>query len=368
MNLSGGCIGNREGSCLAMLIAVTSSAFLEGGRSAYRSGNQHWLAVVTGAALSLAVFLLAAQAMQRRSCADLHALYVDVFGGVLAIPFAVLTALLLIVAAGLPLVRMLYTLRRFIFVDADADQILIYLFFSCLCLALLGFETLGRTAKLFAFPVLLAFLLMILLGLPDYDLYRLYPLPGSDGTAFLWQTGICVLSFLPPLLLLLVCCRGLHGVRNVRRIGCGATAVAAIVSLLLQLAIGSAFSFMQLSRIDVPVYQLLLSVRGGMLLRLDKILLFVWLIGMMIAAAALVYGASFQICSSFGIRDIRPVGSVCVVLCSTLVLLGNRSASVLTPILTVLLRFSGIALLALVLLSVMISFLKKERRLCESAV
>ena len=290
MNLREGSIGNREGICISALIAVTSSAFLDGGRTAYRFGNQMWIAVIAGAALSLAVFLLVVHAMERRSCDDLYAFYADAFGNVLAIPFCTLTALLLIIAAALPLIRMLYTLQRFIFVDADTENILLYLLFSLWILTFLGFEPIGRTAKLFSMPVLFAFLLMILLGLPDYDRYRLYPLPGSAGASFLYQMGIAVLSFLPPLLLLLICGHGMHGIRTVKKIGCIAALVSVPLALLLQLAIGTAFSFLQLSNIDIPVYRLLLSVRGGMLLRLDKILLFVWLIGMLIAAAALIYG------------------------------------------------------------------------------
>jgi len=368
MNLRQGRIGDRECRALYVLIAVTNTVFLTSGHGFYEKGNQAWLTVPAGAATACIVFLLTARAMQRRSCGNLMEFYADAVGAVAAIPWGFLTAVVLIAAAALPLTRMLFVLHRFIFVEAGADQIAIYLLLALFPLVWLGLESVGRTAKLLCLPVVLSYFLMMCLGLPDYEIYRLYPLLGGDLSSFALIFGISLLCFLAPLSLLLVCGRGMHGIWNVKRNGTVAVVLSATVSVLLQLAIGTAFSYRQLRRIDAPIYQLLLSVRGGTQLRLDKILLSIWMMAMFLGASGLIYASSLQLCHTFRIRDIRPIGSACVVLCVTLALLGHNSAWVSKELFGLLLRYTGSVLLILLILPCMVSFMKKERGLCESDV
>lgn len=368
MNLRQGRIGNQEAIRLAILIGVTNSAFLIGRRESFQTGNQSYLSVLTGAAVSLVVFLIAARAMQRRGCGNLQELYADALGTVPAMLLGLLTSMLFVSSAALPLVRVLFTLHRYIFVDSGVDMLAIYVLIALLPLTLFGLEALGRTAKMVCVPVLAAFLLMILLGLPDYEVYRLYPLIGGGTVSLLLQTGIAVLCFLPQLMLLLICGRGVHGAGNAARLGGFATAIGGGFSVLLQLAIGMVFSYRELGRMYSPVYQLVMSVRGGWQMRLDKILLFIWVIGILLGAAALLYAASLQFCLSFRLRDVRPAGAVFSCVCTALVLLGHEPYAHVDLAVTVLLRFSGLALIGLLLLPSLFSFFRKERRLCESAV
>ena len=368
MNLRRGQIGAWESVCLAILIGVSNCAFLMGGRSLYAQGNQVWLAVLAGAALSLGIFFLVGRAMLRRGCDDLAAFFEDAVGVFLSCLLGTSVSCLLLLAAALPLVRVLFTLQRFIFVDAGMETLAVYVLLALLPLTLFGLESLARTAKLVCVPVLAAYLLMLLLGIPDYAVYRLYPLYGGGAWNFLMLLSISVLCFLPPLLLLLIFGEGVHGIRHAMRFGSIAAMISGVFSLFMQVAVGMAFSYRQLRQMDAPIYRLILSVRGGMQMRLDKILLSVWLAGILLGAAALLYGASLHLCLCFRLRDVRPVCAVFSVLCTTVILLGHSADAMLETGITFMLYGAGAVLTACLIITCLISFLKKGRPLCENAV
>lgn len=87
--------------------------------------------------------------------------------------------------------------------------------------------------------------------------------------------------------------------------------IGAVISIGLvaaaQIAIGMTFTYTELQNMFVPLYRLNLKlIQESYFFRLDKMLLFLWLIGALIAGAYYLYGAGFVFCRRWSRYDVRP--------------------------------------------------------------
>ena len=366
MNLREGRIGNQEAVAVTMLAAVLNTVFVTEGQRLYHSGNQTYLSVMASAALSLIVFLLAARAMAHRGLADLNGLLNDSFGRTVGSILGAGIALLLVISAAMPLIRVLYVLHRYIYVDAGREVIAVYLLAALLILTLFGWESLGRLAKLCLFPTLAAFLVVLLSGIPDYAPYRLYPLLGGGTEKFLRASLSGVFSFLPPLLMLLICARGVHGPENAARLGAIALLFSGIFCMLVQLCLGLMFTTEELSRIYSPIYRLTMVVRFAQSMRLDKILLFFWIAAALAGMAALLYAASLQMTRSLRLKDVRPAVAALTGLGATITLFGHYNIDWFEKAMELLLQYQWLGLASPILAASIVGLCRRESKLCKS--
>ena len=318
MSLRLGRFGLQESASAVGLATLVSGTFSLNVGETFARGNVCYMATAAGALLGLGMLRLLGGAMGRLGCRDLGDLLSGGLGPLLALPLI----LSLVLAGALPLLRFAVAMERYIFVEADYVPIVLYLLAVLLLLVLSGMECVARMAKLLLIPGALALGLTLLLAAPAFRLSHLYPLFSPGFSAFWDQTREALLRFLPPGVALYVAGRGCQGqkhtVDGVRRGlllgGAGAT--------LMQLGLGLTFFGPDMAALSSPVFCMTMAARQERLgLRLDVLVLFLWVMTGLVAVAFYTYGASLLLCRVTGVEDIRPVGALLSLLAAGLALL-----------------------------------------------
>ncbi|MCL2695658.1 MAG: Ger(x)C family spore germination C-terminal domain-containing protein [Clostridiales bacterium] len=228
---------------------------------------------------------------------------------------------LLLYAAALPLYATAADQAAVVYPDANAAALLCF-FIPCLLVpVLLGLETILRAARLFLWPGVVSLLLILLCAAPQFQTYRLFPILSGGLPELLKQTGRALPRFLAPLLALLSVRRGIHGLAHARRSGRRALALSLPVILSVQFGTALSASRGSLSQMNAPLYQIIEAAQANQQgIRLDRLLIFFWVIVAVLGVAFLLYAAALLICRCFAVRDIRPVGALLVGLAAMLFL------------------------------------------------
>lgn len=324
MNLRQGRIGKQESAALGMMASVIGGIFLMNTASFYGRGNSSYLSSVLSAGLALLAFYLVAESMRRTGCEHLAMLYQKAFGRILCLPMGLLTACTVAVSAVVPLTRLMYIMGWYVFMESSAAEVALYFLPPILFLAWRGLETIGRTAKLYLPSVVLSVVVALIVASPAYEAFRLYPLLGNGLRHTLELAVIGVSRFFPALLALLICGKGMQGLDNVAVSANVATIGGAVLTGGSQLFLGMTYSYQALSKMHSPMYQLTMSVRtGSAYLRTDKVLLFMWTIGGLIAGGFFAYAAALMYASACKMRDIRPAAAMFAILIGSLTVMGH---------------------------------------------
>lgn len=319
MNLRLGRFGRQESACAVGIAALISGIFSVNVNDTFAQGNVCYMATAAGALLSLLLLRLVDGAMIRQGARELSDL---LSGGLKALALPLVVGLVL--SAALPLFRFTLAMERYIFVEADYVPIILYLLPVLLLLVLRGMECVGRMAKLLLLPGALAWLLTLLLASPAFALYHLFPLFSPCFSTFLDQTGSALLRFLAPGLALLVAGRGCQGQENARKSVDLGLLLGGAGAFSLHLGLGLTFFGPDMASLSAPVYCMTMAARQERLgLRLDMLVLFLWVATGLVAAAFYLYAAALLLCRTMAVEDIRPVGALLVLLCMGLVLLFN---------------------------------------------
>ena len=334
MNLRLGSIGKQESAAAAGLGALVSGIFSVNVGDAFAEGNLCYAATAAGALLGLLLLRLLWGAMDRFGAEDLSELLQEGFGPILGSILALPLIGGLLLSAVLPLFRLTLAMERYIFVEADYVPIMLYLLPVLLLMVLPGMECLGRMAKLLWAFGAAALAMTLLLASPAFDFSHLFPLFSPGFGAFLEQAAWALFRFLPPGLALLTAgraCQGpgnaMAGVRRGLLLGGGGAA-------LLHFGLGLTFFGPDMASLTAPVYCMTMAARQERLgLRLDMLVLFLWVMTGLVAAAFYTYAAALLICRTGGVEDVRPVGALLVLgLMGTVLLFNFDSGAVLSVV------------------------------------
>ena len=320
MNLRLGRFGKQESAAAVGLGALVSGVFAVNVGDTFAQGNVCYVATAAGALLALLLLRLLLGAMAQVGAADLSDLLTGGLGSILALPLI----LGLVLAAALPLFRFTLAMERYIFVEADYEPIALYLLLVLLLLVLAGMESVGRMAKLLCLPGAAALLMTLLLASPAFEASHLCPLFSPGFFTFLAQTAQALFRFLPPGVALLAAGRGCQGRGNamagVRR----GLLLGGLGAFCMQLGLGLTFFGPDMASLTAPVYCMTMAARQERLgFRLDVLVLFLWVMTGLVAAAFCVYAAALLLCRVTGVEDVRPVGALLVLFVMGLVLLFN---------------------------------------------
>lgn len=320
MSLRLGRFGKQEAAAAVGLGALISGTFAVNVGDTFARGNLSYAATAAGALLALLLLKLLDGAMDRLDGSDLWDLLAGGIGPLLALP----VVLGLVLSAALPLFRFTLAMERYIFVAADYVPIVLYLLPVLLLLVLCGMECVGRMAKLLAVPGALALVLTLLLASPAFELSHLFPLFSPGFPAFLEQTAQALFRFLPPGMALIVVGKGCQGRRNtaagVRR----GLLLGGLGAFGMHLGLGLTFFGPDMASLSSPVYCMTMAARQERLgLRFDVLVLFLWVMTGLVAAAFHTYAAALLLCRATGVEDLRPVGALLALGVMGLVLLFN---------------------------------------------
>lgn len=361
MNLKEGRIGRQETAAMVWIACWISGIFSMNTEDYYAHGNAVYLSTVLSAALSLLAFYLVAEAMRRGACENLAALYRRAFGRTLAAPLGLVTALALVYAAVIVLVRLTMITARYVYAESDVANAALYFFICVLVLAWMGLEIIGRTNKLFLKWIIGGALVQVIIALPELRVFRLYPLPGAPLAEILWQGASGTSRYFPALLALLVCGVGVQGVDNAAKGALIGASGGGLMAGGMELTIGMAYPYSMLSEMHSPMYRLTMILRSDDgYLRTDKLLLFFWGLAGMLSGGYYTYASSLLYAETSDMRDIRPVVVAMAAIIASLVLMGQMNLPAFENVAELLWDAAFAVMLLPPLAAAMIVSLKKE--------
>ena len=340
MNLRIGAFGRQEGVSAVWIAMFVSGCFAIDNRAAFADGNASCLTYAIASLLSLLLFECALRGIRRRHGNDLNALIGRSKAKAL---LAVLSAAALLIAAMQPLEHFLVTVTQYVFVEAKQTDVCLYLLPALVLLTVLGAETLVRTSRIFLPMLCLSFAAAMLLAIPQYRLYRLYPFPlGSPYK--LVSDSVCTLSrTFSPLLALLCIGEGTQNTGALRSVGRIGAAFGACMTVAALFGLGMSFSYLQLKEMPSPFYRLLVEVRTeNPTMRLDRATLFLWLSAALLTSAFYLFSAGALLAKTFAVRDVRPIVCALCALAVTLILVLYYDSETTLQILRFLYRWAWI--------------------------
>ena len=366
MNLREGRIGRQESLALAAIALAVSGLFSSDPRGAFHNGNSAYIYVPLALMLAIAAFLLIHAAMKRSGAADLAELYSRALGPISPL-FGLLLSIALCFAAAATFNYFSMLLHRYVFVNAGYPELLFYCVLPPLFMAWKGLECISRTAKFFVWILLISLIVEFAIAESGFETYRLFPIGGNGLESMLQSAGRGMGMFLPALSGLFICTQGLQGRKNARCYGLWAALAAGVVLTAAYFCIALSFSYHDATAIFSPLYRMSSLGQGNKYqMRVDKILLFLWLAGGMIAAAYYNYTAALQFARSFSQQDIRPAAGSFSLISAGVVLI-HQTARQRVDIMAAATRYAAPILLLLLLFPAVIAILKKTDAIEEKA-
>lgn len=310
-----GYIGRQETAYLLGIPLYINGVFTLESQYAYQGGNSTYIWVPLAILASLGVFLLLLWAMGRAGAKDLGQLCQAGLGKPLGTGCMALLALLLLLSGLAGMMRFISMLYSYVFTQSVYSSISLWIMGAVFLLAFWGIETLGRLSRLLGGMLLVLMLLNLLLPLESYQTYRLYPMPGNTWGQVAGYGLRHTFFLLPALLGGLSLCETVHGAKFMGSAGCIAALGAAALAFLTQLAISLTYGYQDLTTIYAPLYRLDMDMlREGYLFRMDKVSLFLWLVGELIGAAFFLFTAGRIASRELGLGNAKPAVAAFTVL------------------------------------------------------
>lgn len=303
-----GKIGMQEGISLCALAIVTTSLFTIDSAEFYADGNAGYISVPLSVLIGLLGILPILFAMKKTRSESLSSLLRSALGrGLGAVAALVIIAILFFSALAI-LSKFVSAVSSFLFyLESGYEKIALWMLATIAVLSFGGFERLGRTAKCFAAFLGICLIIVLLIPIDSYELYRIYPLPGKDFRAIIQDCLSGSIKTLPALLCLCINGQGVHGGHIVRRSSMIACGIGFVLVFAVQLCLGLSFTYMELQELYIPLYRINMGLlTEGYFLRLDKVSLLLWLIGGIITVGFYLYSASLLGLEMYGGTDIRP--------------------------------------------------------------
>ena len=363
MNLREGRTGNRE--CVFMITTALcmNGLFAFDPFDAYSRGNSTYLSLPIACIAAFLVFALCVFAMNRSRSSDLCSLITYSVGKPIGSVICVYISLLLLVCISRLLDKFINTMCGYFFQDSSYHSVGIYFFIAMLVLAWTGFETINRTAKVMGIIFIAAQILLFANSISSYEAYKIFPIAG-DGTrsmlGFSYRSGVL---FLPAFATALITTKGMHGTKNTIKNGARAMIIAVIICAASQILLGLSQTYLDLSKVYMPLYRMsMITGKENFIVRLDKIIIFIWLAAALLVGSYFLYSSSLLYCRAFKQKDIRPCSAIFCVMVLMLSLL-SRSGLFMSFSWTRILNDYGTLLLGLPLiiipiLAILKSFIK----------
>lgn len=307
MRISTGKIGGQEAAAMVGITIYSGTVFTMDSGLAYSRGNSSWIWLPLSVILALCAALFILHTMEKAGIATVDELLRRSFSTLPGSVAAVGVIAYLAAGAYFIAVDFVNMIHSFVFYDSGYWEIAAWIMLTVFFIGMLGFESIGRTALAFAPVIIAVMLITLLVPATGYKLHRLFPIPGNTLPDMARLTLRSANGSFWAMMGMLTVTDGMHGIKFVRKsMVLGSLSAAALV-LLTQLAISLTYSYIDLSDMFFPLYRLnMMMIKEGYFFRMDKLLLFFWLIAALISAAYYTYTASALWCRCFGPKDTRP--------------------------------------------------------------
>jgi len=284
-------------------------------------GNTGWFMTLISMATATLGFTFTYLLLKRFPGKDIIAIFQETMGGIMGFIFSGILGLYLFFVAASTISEFTEVVKVYVFPLTPSALIIGLFVAGALALCLLGLESLARFAKLSVYTMLFGFVLILLLGIQNYDINRLFPIFGY-GAGKVFINGIARSSGYGEVIILAIFATSLQGVHHIKKAGYASLIISGISISTSLLAFSLSFPYYIAQEITAPMYQMATLIDYGRFIqRVEPIFLFIWFLSSFIAVTGVFYCFVSIYCKMFRIQDMRPIlmGSIIILFAGAMI-------------------------------------------------
>lgn len=270
-------------------------------------GNTGWYTTIISAVTALIGFLFIYLLLKRFPEKDIVEIFDLSLGRFFGFIFSGVLALYMLFVTITRISEFNGVLKVYTF-PLSPNWYIIGIFIVCvLIMSWLGLESIARFSKLVVYFMLAGFILVLALGVQNYNINNLYPILGQ-GLDKTITTGIARCSVYGEVIILAVFARTFQGVKYIKKEGIISICLSAFLISLSILAFTLTFPYYIAKEITSPMYEMAMLIDYGRFIqRVEPIFLFLWIISSLISTTIVFYSFVWIFCKMFRIQDKKPV-------------------------------------------------------------
>ena len=323
-----GKIGVQEAISLITITIAVKVCFTSPAYVAAITGPASWYMTLISAMTAMIGFTFLYQLLKLFPDKDLVQAFELSMGRVLGFTFTMILSVFLVLNTAVFVREFAEVLKVYVFPLTPLSFLIIFSLAAVAIACFLGLESIARTARLFAYMLLIGFISVILLAIPSYNYHYLFPFwgHGFDKTI---MTGLVRSSFYGEVILIGLLAGSMQGISYIKKTGYISIAVSGITTSLTLLTTVMAFNYATAQETTSRLYELTRIIQiGNFLQRLDPIFLFTWCIGSLLYLSIMTYCTLITYCKAFRIQDNRPLIIPLLIIIFTLSMLPDNLVQV----------------------------------------
>lgn len=322
-------------------------------------GNTGWIVTIISALTALLGFFFIYLLLKSYPEKEIVEVYELSLGGIFGFIFSGILALYMLFVEVTRISEFTEVLRVYVF-PLSPNWFISGLFIACVYIfSVLGLENIARVSRLLVYFMLMGFVVVLALGIQNYDTNNFYPIFGY-GLGKTAITGIVRSSVYGEVIVLAVFARSFQGVNNIRNEGLIGIALSGLLISVSLLAFNLTFPYFTAQEITAPMYEMATLIDYGRFLqRLEPIFLFIWIISSLISASVVFYSFIWIYCKLFNIQDDKPVILAASTALYSLALMHKDIVTIVFGDVPFLRAYGSIVFFVMPLLSLVITAIRK---------
>lgn len=270
-------------------------------------GTSAWYATLISAGTALIGFAFIYQLVKRFPNKNIAEIFDNSVGRTAGVAFSLIFASMFLFEASIYIREFSDVLRSYTFERTSTGLIIAAIVLAAMLAAYLGLESVARMTKLAAYFIMAGYLLLLLLGVKDYQFLNIFPLLGY-GLGKTILVGMQRSSAYTEVAILGVFAVSLQGSKNLKRAGVLSLILSGLFISMGLLAEQFTFSYTSAKENAAPLFALARIIKyGDFLSRLDPLFMVLWTTATAITVSILFYASVSMFCQTFRLPDKRPV-------------------------------------------------------------
>ncbi|MGE5631741.1 MAG: GerAB/ArcD/ProY family transporter [Caulobacteraceae bacterium] len=302
-----GKFGFQEALWLLVITTSTKMFFSSPTMAVKLVGTAEWYMTLVSAAVAAVGFMFVYILLKRYPGNNIMEVYDNVFGRFLGFAFSFLLAAVLLIETAIGIREFAEVQKVYVFPKTPITFIIGAFVAVVVVLSFLGLEAIARYAKLIAFSLITAFVIIIVLSFQHYQLHRLFPIYGYGLGKTIYH-GAMRSSAFGEVIIIAIIAKSLHGVKEIKKAGFISLLISEILVLVAYLAFLLTFSYFVGRELTAPMYVMSSLINYGVFFqRTESIFLFIWNLTSLISGSVLFYMVLIVYCHMFRIKDKKPL-------------------------------------------------------------
>ncbi len=355
-----GKIGSFEAFCMFIFFLSTKIFFTNTSVIIQLAGTAAWYITLISCTTSILFFLLLYRLIKKFPNKNIVDIFKEVFGNILG---SVITFIFFAYALfySASVLREFVEMIKAYNLPYTPPSIIIFLLLTVTSIYLfIGLEGISKISVLAFYPVLLGTLLLLLLGLPQYEPHYVMPLLGYGAKHSLW-IGLLRSSAYSEIFFLSVIIPSLKDSKTFKKVGISSLLFTGLFFSLCLILIIMAFHYTAASENLSNIFTLSRSIYYNRFLqRVESIFLFIWIIASVLNVSISAYIALSLYCKNFRIKNHRPLIPSFAILLFLLTLLPKNLSEVIHINLMILKQHSLFFIYSVPVIALLLTVLLKK--------